>query len=156
MPAPVGAAASPYIAKGIKIAINLAVIAATVYMTKRELDDKLMDATPLFEGEDKLPLQIQRDISLIYPEAKCLFTMVKDMYSGEYKPEDPLAITTAVLSIGYLFLPVEDSEKREINDVKAISYAAGLCAKELKRYREVKGIPLNSEVSQIRSENPYK
>ena len=106
MPAPAATAASPYIAKGIKIAINFALVLATVYMTKKELEEKLQDTTPLFEGVNDLPPKTQRDLVEIYPEAKCLFMMVKDMYKGDYKPEDPLAITTAVLTIGSKPLPL--------------------------------------------------
>jgi len=149
-------AAGATIAKGVKIVIKLAMILSAVYLTKKELDNALQDTTPLLDGEDDLPSKVQRDITAIYPEAKNLFNMVQDMFKGDYRAEDPLAITTAVLSMGYLFSPVENPETMEISDIKAISYAAGVCAKELKRYQETKGqVPVGSGTAII-SAKPYE
>jgi hypothetical protein len=58
--------------------------------------------------------------------------------------------------MGFLFSPVENPETKEIDDVKAVSYAAGVCAKEIKRYREFKGLPSNTEVKSVIKTNPYE
>jgi len=147
---PVSAAAAPAIgakiAKGAKMVVNLAMIFTAVYMTKKELEEMVQDTTPLINNQQDLPQKLHRGVADIYPDAKCMFRMVKDMYEGEYRPEDPLAIATAVLSMGFLFTNSESLETRQIDDVKAISYAAGVCARELKRYKEQKGIPAGTEM----------
>lgn len=148
--------AGAIIVKGGKIIVKLAGIFSAIYLTKKEIDEILQDAAPMMDNIEDLPSKSERDISAVYPETKALFDMSKAIFKGEYKPEDPLAILMAVLSIGYLISPVEKPENMEIDDVKTLSYAAGVCAKELKRYMELKGIEPQGFVEKVISEKPYE
>lgn len=151
-----GAAIAKATVTGAKIISNLLAVFSVIYLTKKEMEETLQDATPMMEGMEDLPPKSQRDISAIYPEAKTLFDMVKDIYKGEYKPEDPFAITTAVLSIAYLVSPVEKPEEIQIDDVKTMSYAVGVCAKELKKYKELKNNQATSiDIEPVISTDPY-
>jgi hypothetical protein len=153
MPAP---AIGAVVVKGGKIVVKLAAVFTAIYLTKKEIDEILQDATPMMCEIKDLPSKNERDISAVYPETKALFDMAKDIFKGDYRPEDPLAILMAVLSIGYLISPCERPESMQTDDIKTLSYAAGVCAKELKRYMEMKGIEPQGYVDKVINEDPYK
>lgn len=150
MPAP---AIGAVLVKGSKIVVSLATVITSVYLAKKEIDEIIQDATPMMCEIKDLPSKHERDISAVYPETKALFDMAKESFTGGYTPEDPLALLTAVLSIGYLMSPCENPENMQTDDIKTLSYAAGVCARELKRYMKMKGI--ESQGEKIINENAY-
>jgi len=154
MPAP--AAIGAVVVKGGKIVVSLATVFTAIYLTKREIDEIIQDATPMMCEINDLPSKHERNISAVYPETKALFDMAKDIFKGDYKPEDPFAILMAVLSIGYLLSPSEKPESMQTDDIKTLSYSAGVCARELKRYMEMKGIEPQGYVEKILSNDPYE
>jgi len=152
---PLPAAIGAVVVKGGKIIVSAATVFTAVYLAKKEIDEIIQDATQMMCEIEDLPSKCERDISAVYPETKALFNMAKDIFKGEYKPEDPFAILMAVLSIAYLLSPCENPESMQVDDIKTLSFAAGVCAKELKRYMEMKGIESQGYAEKVISTDPY-
>jgi len=132
----------------------------SVNLTKDQADEILQDALPIIEGMDDLPSKSTRNLSVTYERAKILFDMVKDIYKGEYKALDKLAAATAVLAIVYLVSPIDTVPDiipgvGFVDDIAILSFAVGLCAKEIKRYTEFKANQGLSEDTVI-DKDPYK
>ena len=132
----------------------------SINLTKEQADEILQDALPIIEGMDELPPKSARNLSVAYERAKILFNMVKDIYKGEYKALDTFAVAAAVLAIVYLVSPIDSVPDiipgvGMVDDVAILSFAAGICAKEIKRYMEFKA---NQELndSSVIDRDPYK
>lgn len=128
-------------------------------LTKEQVDEILQDALPVIEGMDDLPSKSTRNISVAYERVKILFDMVKDTYSGEYKAVDKLAVATAVLALVYLVSPLDFIPEvipgiGVVDDIAILSFAVGLCAKEIKRYMEFKDG--KGSDSAVIDSDPYK
>jgi len=134
----------------------------SVNLTAAQADEIIQDALPIIEGMDDLPSKSTRNLSVTYERAKILFDMVKDIYTGEYKALDKLAVSTAVLAIVYLvspldFVPDVIPGVGYVDDIAILSFAVGLCAKEIKRYTEFKNSQApGTDVEPVISVDPYK
>ena len=133
-------------------------------LTAKQADEIIQDALPIIEEIeeiDDLPKSTKR-LFVAYERAKILFNMVKDVYKREYKAVDKLAVATAVLAIVYLVSPVDLIPDvipgiGAVDDIAILSFAAGLCAKELERYDEFKNNQsVASGLAESISEDPYQ
>lgn len=137
-------------------------IYGSVYLTAAQADEIIQNALPVIEGMDDLPSKSTRNLSVAYERVKILFDMVKDIYKGEYMALDKMTVATAVLAIVYLvspfdFIPEVIPGVGFVDDIAILSFAVGLCAKEIKRYTDFKDSQTTgADLEPVISTDPYK